>query len=91
MAHEDIISLTEFKADAAGWVERLQSQPAVILTQNGRGRAVVQSYDEYERARAELALVLRLNRALADDGEGRTATHAQVVARTRARLRNGAK
>lgn len=45
VASKDIISLTEFKADAAGWIERLQHQPAVVLTQNGRGRAVVQSYE----------------------------------------------
>lgn len=43
MATQDIISLTEFKNDASGWIERLQSQPPVIITQNGRGRAVVQS------------------------------------------------
>lgn len=91
MAHEEIISLSEFKADAAGWVERLQSQPPVILTQNGRGRAVVQSYEEYERSRAELALAMRLNRALADDREGRTIAHADVAAGARARLRAGAK
>jgi len=28
----DIISLTEFKNDAAGWARRLQSQPPIVLT-----------------------------------------------------------
>ena len=41
MGQEEIISLTEFKSDASGWIERLQHQEAVVLTQNGRGRAVV--------------------------------------------------
>ena len=45
MPKEEIISLTEFKNDASGWIERLQHQPSVILTQNGKGRAVVQSYE----------------------------------------------
>ena len=36
----DIISLTEFKNDASGWIERLQSQPPVVLTQK-IGRAHV--------------------------------------------------
>ena len=41
MGHEEIISLTEFKSDASGWIKRLQKQPPVVLTQNGRGSAVV--------------------------------------------------
>ena len=49
---DDIISLTEFKNDASGWIERLQSQPPAVLTQNGRGRAVVSSYDAFRAMQA---------------------------------------
>jgi prevent-host-death family protein len=86
MASEEIISLSDFKADAAGWIERLQTQPPVVLTQNGRGRAVVQSYEEYERTRAELALLNRLNRALVEDQAGGSRDHADVAARAKAGL-----
>lgn len=86
MASEAIISLTEFKNDAAGWVKRLQKQPPVVLTQNGRGVAVVQSYEEYERSRFESALVMRLNQALADDRAGRTIPHANIKKQIRSAL-----
>jgi prevent-host-death family protein len=83
----EIISLTEFKANAAGWVEKLQSQPPIVLTQNGKGRAVVQSYEEYERARFELAVLLRVNHALADDRAGRTIPHATIMREMRELLK----
>lgn len=87
MATEEIISLTAFKSDASGWVKRLQNQPPVVLTQNGRGVAVVQSYEEYERERVQLALLMRLNHAMADIREGRTIPHEQVVREMRDRLK----
>lgn len=86
MASEEIISLSDFKAEAATWIERLQTQPPVVLTQNGRGRAVVQSYEEYMRTRTELALLSRFNRALVEDQSGGSRDHADVVARAKARL-----
>ena len=87
MASEDIISLTQFKSDASGWIERLQTQAPVVLTQNGRGRAVVQSYEGYQHTQFQLALLTRLNRALADHQAGRTKPQEQVFAAARARLK----
>ncbi len=87
MASEDIISLTQFKSDASGWLERLQTQAPVVLTQNGRGRAVVQSYEGYQHTQFQLALLTRLNRALADHKAGRTKPQEQVFADARARLK----
>ncbi len=86
MIGKEIISLSEFKADASAWMERIQHQPPVILTQNGRGRAVIQSYDEYQRTQFELFLLTRLNRALSDLRAGKTIPHDQVMAEARARL-----
>lgn len=79
MTTEDIISLTEFKNDAAGWIKRLEKRPPVVLTQNGKGVAAVQSHEEYERSRVQLALLMRVNRALADDRAGRSIPHAQLL------------
>lgn len=59
----------------------------MVLTQNGRGVAVVQSYEEYERSRFESALVVRLNRVLADDRAGRTIPHAKVTKQIRSALK----
>jgi prevent-host-death family protein len=83
---DDIISLTDFKADASGWIERLQNQPPVVLTQNGRGRAVVLSYDAFRAMRAEVALLTRLARAEDDHKAGRAKPQAQVLNDARARL-----
>ncbi len=79
----DIISLTEFKNDAAGWIRRLQKQPPVVLTQNGHGTAVVQSYEAYRQVQFELALMRRALRAEADHRAGRTVSHEQMMAEVR--------
>ena len=86
MIGKEIISLSEFKADASAWMERIQHQPPVILTQNGRGRAVIQSYDEYQRTQFELFLMKRLNAALQADREGKVIPQEEVLEHARARL-----
>jgi prevent-host-death family protein len=82
----DIISLTEFKNDASGWIERLQSQPPVVLTQNGRGRAVVLSLDAYRQIELEMALMARLVAAKDDMAAGRSKPTGEVFAAARKRL-----
>lgn len=82
----DIISLTEFKNDASGWIERLQHQPPVVLTQNGRGKAVVQSYESWQRQRFAMALLKRVLQGQADAAAGRTIPHEQAMAEVRARI-----
>ena len=76
----DIISLTEFKNDASGWARRLQNQPPVVLTQNGKGVLVVQSLDTYQRTLDGLALAQINARATQDIQGGRTYPHEQVMA-----------
>jgi prevent-host-death family protein len=83
---DDIISLTDFKNDASGWIERLQHQPPVVLTQNGRGRAVVLSYDAFRAMQAEVALLTRLSRAEDDLKAGGAKPQEKVLTQARARL-----
>ena len=82
----DIISLTEFKNDASGWLERLQCQPPVVLTQNGQGRVVVQSLESYRQMQFEMALLTRLTMAQTDVAAGRTQSTEEVFAAARERL-----
>jgi len=82
----DIISLTDFKSDASGWIERLQSQPPVVLTQNGRGRAVVLSLDAYRQIELEIALMSRLVAAKSDLAAGTTRSTDEVFRAARKRL-----
>jgi PHD/YefM family antitoxin component YafN of YafNO toxin-antitoxin module len=76
----EIISLTEFKNDASGWAQRLQKQPPVVLTQNGKGVLVVQSLDAYQRTLDGLAMAQINARATRDIQDGRTYPHEQVMA-----------
>jgi prevent-host-death family protein len=76
----DIISLTQFKNDASGWIERLQNQPPIVLTQNGEGKAVVQSYENWQQQRFAIALLKRVVRGQVDAAAGRTVPHEQVMA-----------
>lgn len=82
----DIISLTEFKSDASGWIERLQSQSPVVLTQNGRGRAVVLSLEAYRQIELEMVLMARLVAAKDDLAAGRARSTEEVFAAARQRL-----
>lgn len=80
MATQDIISLTEFKNDAAGWIKRLQKQPPVVLTQNGRGMAVVQSYEAWRQQQDSLAMMKIVAGGEADIRAGRVTPHDEVFA-----------
>lgn len=87
MAISDVISLTEFKTDASGWVERLQGQGSVVLTQNGRGRAVVQSFGAYRQMQDSLSMVQITGNGEADIQAGRLTHHDDVFVELRRELR----
>ncbi len=80
MTTRDIVSLTEFKSDASGWIERLQNQPPVVITQNGRGRAVVQSYESYRQMCDSLAMLAIVARGDSDIHAGKLTPHEKVFA-----------
>lgn len=77
---KDIISLTDFKNDASGWIKRLQNQPPVVLTQNGRAAVVVQSYESYQQMCDSLAMLTIVARGEADIRGGRTTSQEKVFA-----------
>ena len=51
---ETILSLSEFKADPSRLLDNIHVEPTrLVLTQNGRARAVVEDYEQHqERQRA---------------------------------------
>ena len=70
-ASRDIRTLTEFRANAAAFVEQVQSTNApIILTQRGRGAAVLIGITAYEALLDEVGLFrdVRLAEAQADVG-----------------------
>jgi PHD/YefM family antitoxin component YafN of YafNO toxin-antitoxin module len=58
----------------------------VVLTQNGRGRAVVLSLEAYRRIEFEMALMARLVAAKDELAAGRTRSTKEVFAAARRRL-----
>ena len=62
-----IISLSDFKAEARQWLKQLQEQTdTVVLTQNGRASAVVQSFESFQRMQQSLAMLKLLAQGEAD-------------------------
>jgi prevent-host-death family protein len=87
---DPIISLSDFKSDASQWLKRLQEESdAVVLTQNGRASAVVQSYETYQRQQQALLMLKLLAQGEADIAAGRTFPQEEVFERLEKRLKQG--
>lgn len=84
---DDILSLSQFKADASRLLDRVRDAPAtLVLTQNGRARAVVQDYEHYQaRERAVLMLKLMVQ-GERESSSGDTLPQAEVFAQLRQQL-----
>ncbi len=83
----DIRSLTEFRANAAAFIQQVrQSRRPLVLTQHGRSAAVLLDVEEYERLveRAELLDDVAEAEQQLQRGEGME--HQQAKARALARL-----
>jgi prevent-host-death family protein len=84
---DPIISLSDFKADASQWLKRLQGESeAVVLTQNGRASAVVQSYEAFQRQQQALLMLKLLAQGEADIAAGRLIPQEAVFAKLRERF-----
>ena len=83
----DIQPVTAFRANAAQYIEQVQTtgQP-VILTQHGRSAAVLMAVASYDGMVDELALLRDVRTAEKQVAAGKTVTHAAVARRLRARL-----
>jgi prevent-host-death family protein len=84
---DPIISLSDFKADASQWLKRLQdASESVVLTQNGRASAVVQSFESYQRQQQALLMLKLMAQGEADLRDERMVPQAEVFDALRARI-----
>lgn len=84
----DIQPVTEFRANAARFIEQVQfTGEPVILTQHGKSAAVLLDVTSYETMIEELALLRDVRMAEEQVAAGDAATHAAVAKRLRARLK----
>lgn len=70
---EDVIPLTDLKVNPGRVVSQVQTtRRPVLLTSRGRGVAVVQDLDGYEKNQEELAFIKAVAQGLMDIKEGKT-------------------
>lgn len=83
----DIQPVTEFRANAAQFIEQVQSTgEPMILTQHGRSAAVLLDVESYESLMDELALLRDVRTAEEQVAAGKGLSHATVARKLRARL-----
>ena len=76
---EDVIPLTDLKVNPGKVVSRVNdTHRPVLLTSRGRGVAVVQALNDYEKTAEELQFVKAVAQGLADIKEGNTVTLAEA-------------
>lgn len=87
---ESILSLSEFKADASRLLDKIRSEPTtLVLTQNGRARAVVEDYEQHQARQRALVLLKLMVQGECDIEAGRVLPQEQVFADLRRRLAGG--
>ncbi len=70
---EDVVPLSDLKVNPGKVVGRAQdTQRPILLTSRGRGIAVVQGLEDYERTAEELRFVKAVAQGLVDVREGNT-------------------
>lgn len=84
----DIQPVTEFRANAAQFIEQVQETgEPLILTQHGRSAAVLLDVESYEAMTDELALLRDVREAESQIAAGKGVAHSAVAKRLRAHLR----
>lgn len=84
----DIQPVTDFRANAASMLKQVRDTGRpLVLTQNGRGTAVLLDIREYQRLIDENETLRDVHEALADIAAGRTVTHAEARESLKARFR----
>ena len=85
---EDILPVSEFKAQAAECFRRIaQTGQPIVITQNGKAAGVLLSPGEFDRLSEQGRFVAAVQEGLADADAGELRDHAEVVERMRARQR----
>ena len=83
----EIVPVSDFRRDAAAVLRMVQeSTDPVVLTQRGRGVAVLQSLEAYERTQHDLALARALLAGEADAAAGRVRPAGDVLEELRERF-----
>lgn len=89
---ENFVPVSEFKAQAAGWLRRLSDGGGpVVVTLNGKPAGVLISPKAFDDLTEQARFVAAVGEGLADVEAGRVIPHAQVMKRMKARFGGKAK
>lgn len=84
---EDIRPLSEFRAGIATFVKQIhETRRPMVLTQRGRGVAVLVNVQEYERMQARLELLEEIYKAEEQLANGEGISHNEAKSRVLGRL-----
>lgn len=84
---EDIRPLSEFRASVATFVKQIhETRRPMVLTQRGRGVAVLVDVQEYERMQGRLELLEEIYQAEEQLANGEGISHEQAKSRVLGRL-----
>jgi antitoxin YefM len=85
---EDIRPLSEFRANAAAFVEQVRvTQRPIVLTQHGRSAAVLLDVEAYERLVERVALLEDIRLAEEQVARGEGVEHDEALELVLARMR----
>jgi prevent-host-death family protein len=83
----DIQPVTEFRANAAQFIEQVrESRAPMYLTQHGRSAAVLLDVEAYEAMVEELELLRDIRISEAQIAAGKVSSHSAVMKRLRKRI-----
>lgn len=76
---EDVVPLTDLKVNPGKVIKHSHdTQRPILLTSRGRGVAVVQGLEEYEKTAEELAFVKAVAQGLVDAREGKSVDFSEA-------------
>ena len=88
---ESIISLTDFKTNAAKFIARLKQHPKpLVLTQNGRATAVVQDMESYQLQLDAITLLKLAALGEAEIKKGKLTPQSRVFTHLKKQLKDNA-
>lgn len=86
---EDVWPLSEFRANAADFIQQLREKKrALVLTQRGRTAAVVLDVSEYEKLLDEIETLRDIKTATQQIAAGQGVEHSKARRRVHRRLRS---
>jgi prevent-host-death family protein len=84
---EDFVPISEFKAQAADWLRKIEETGSpVIVTQNGKPAGVLLSPEAFDELTERAEFVAAVTEGLSDVESGRLHSHAQLYKDMKARF-----